>query len=40
MVEGHFNAEGRFEPTDEDDTICVDCDVRGEPTDGDVQVDY
>lgn len=37
-VEGRFNAEGKFEPVDEDDVNCVDCDAAVEPTDDDVEV--
>jgi hypothetical protein len=35
-VEGRFNSEGRFEPTDPDDIICIDCDEPGIPHDEDV----
>jgi hypothetical protein len=37
-VEGRFNAEGKFEPTDEEDIICVDCESPCKPSDPDVVV--
>lgn len=37
MVEGRFNADGKFEPTEIDemgsDMDCPECGERGEPTD-------
>lgn len=42
MVEGRFDAEGRFEPLEIDemgsDLDCPECGERGEPTDSDVTV--
>lgn len=42
MVEGRFNAEGEFEPTNADemgsDIDCPECGETGEPTDEDVRV--
>ena len=42
MVDGRFNAEGEFEPTNIDemgsDMDCPECGERGEPTDSDVRV--
>ncbi len=38
FVEGRFNADGKFEPTDDDDTICAECQEQGLPTDLDIEV--
>ena len=42
MVEGHFTADGEFEPITIDDMgsdmDCPECGERGEPTDSDVRV--
>jgi hypothetical protein len=38
MVEGRFNADGGFEPFDEFDMDCQECDERGEPTNTDVRL--
>lgn len=37
MVEGRFNAEGRFEPDVDDAAWCPECGEVGEPTDDDVE---
>lgn len=38
MVEGRFNAEGEFEPIEEDDARCPECGDDAEPTDEDVRL--
>lgn len=42
MVDGYFDAEGRFNPSEIDDMgsdmDCPECGERGEPTDPDVLV--
>lgn len=42
MVDGRYNAEGEFEPTEVDergsDMDCPECGERGEPTDVDLRV--
>ncbi len=38
MIEGRFNADGKFEPTDSDDTMCADCDSYRSPIDVDIEV--
>ncbi len=36
IVDGRFDAEGRFEPFDEDDTVCPVCGDVGDPFDDQV----
>ncbi len=36
MVEGRFEANGSFMPSDVDDMVCPECGERGEPTQSDV----
>lgn len=38
MVEGRFNAEGEFEPTEVEEMECPECNERGEPTNADEAV--
>lgn len=38
MVEGRFNADGKFEPADDEETDCPECFDRGEPSDPDTEL--
>lgn len=38
MVDGRYNAEGEFEPFDEEDTDCPVCGESGAPLDEDIRM--